>query len=318
MSLANIYTDYALKLHTKTAQAGAAVYVDGIQSQGLNTNLQTLVEGGDGALYNTFGSLVSGAPVARFASNDLKTVLDGCGLEGMLIDTDGTHPGVVMYFDRYVAGGTRGTASQATSVTFGTGRMVLRTLELMHRGAGGTISCDVHGYSATGVSPIAFNEADTVPAAAYPSVSVAWNLGKIVFNAEVMVGAERASIDFGVGIFSEARDGDVYPSVLSIQRIQPTITITGAEIDDTSWLTESGVNYTATQVVFYGRKKSEGGTFVADGTAEHIKFTLGKCRVDPISIEGDPKSLTLRITPWYTAAGTPVSPIAINTASAIT
>jgi hypothetical protein len=317
MSLTKLFTDYALKLHAKTAQTGGAVYIDGIQSQGINVDHAVRVEGADGAVYNTFGSLVSGAPIGRFVSNDLKTVLDACGLTGMLIDADGTHPGVVQYFDRYVPGGTRGVAGQALSCTVASGLMTLVSLELAHRGTA-TVTGQFHGCSATGVAPIAWNEADSVPAAAYPAVSAAWTLGKIMFNSEVLVGAQRVGVDFGVGIISEARDSDIYPSVISIQRIQPIITIVGAEIEDTSWLTEDGIGYAASQVIFYARKKAEYGTFTANETAEHIKFTLGKCRIGIGGIEGDPKQITVRVTPWYTAGVSPVAPISINTASAIT
>ena len=68
MVLTKRWTDFGLKLHTKTAQAAAAVRVDGIRDQSINNALRTMTEGGDGSIYNTFGSLVSGAPTASQAA----------------------------------------------------------------------------------------------------------------------------------------------------------------------------------------------------------------------------------------------------------
>ena len=88
-------------------------------------------------------------------------------------------------------------------------------------------------------------------------------------------------------------------------------------IDQLATLTVDGAFYTASQVTLYGRKRDEGtGTYVADGTAEHLKFTLGKCRIDPTGISGNPKEIGMVITPWDTPGG--VAPIAFSTASAIT
>jgi hypothetical protein len=74
-----------------------------------------------------------------------------------------------------------------------------------------------------------------------------------------------------------------------------------------------GAYYTASQVKVYARKKAEGGTFVADGTAGHMSFTMGKCRVEPS--DAGPGLINIKITPWSTPGS--VAPLAINTAVAI-
>ena len=79
MTVSKRWTEFSLKLHALTAQAAGAVYVDGIRQQSLNQALSTRLEGADGAAYNTFGSLVSGAPVARFSTSDLAVMALGAG-----------------------------------------------------------------------------------------------------------------------------------------------------------------------------------------------------------------------------------------------
>lgn len=313
MSLSKRFTNWALMLHTATAQSGGAVYLDGIRSLGLSPNLRTALEGSDGSPYNTFASLVSGAPSLSFATTDLPAILNEC-TAFMLVDSDGTHPGVLLYLQRYAEGGTRASAN-AHETTIANGIMVLRSLELSHQEAA-VISGEVLATQSGATPPIAFDEAATIPTQ-FPATSVVFTLGKVDLNGTELAGVESVSIDFGVQELVESKDSDVYPTFASVQRIQPTITIRAAHVDLTSLLTEDGTNYAATQVTIYARKRAEGGTYVADATAEHIKLTLGKCRVDTGAIEGDPKTIGIRLSPYYTPGGSPVLPITFDTASAI-
>lgn len=320
MALTKRFTDYAVKLHTLTAQAAAAKYVDGVSDIALNSNLRTRVEGGDGLVYRTFGALVAGAPAARLTASQVKTFLDECGLEGMLIDKDATHPGVVFYFQKYKLGGTRETAATAVhhSTTIENGILVPRTLDVEAQGAA-RISAEAIAIKSGAIDPFVFKEDDTLPSAVYPAAEVEHTIGKVDLNGTTLDGVKRASIDFGIALIVDpGGDSEIYPSHVAIDVIDPTITLVTEHIDLTTTLTEDGLYHAAETVIVYLRKRAEGGTFVADGTAEHIKFTLGKCRVEWQSISGKPKEMAVLIKPWYTTGATPKSPLAINTASAIT
>ena len=320
MSVSKMFTNYAVKLLTKTAQGVAgAVYVDGVQDLTLNSQLQTRVLGGDGSAYNTFGALVSGAPTAQFTALALKKFLDACGLTGMLVDADATYPGVVLYFQRNKQGGTREAqdASNHFSVTVANGLLVPRSLSLPHQGEA-ALQAELFAIKSGSTEPLVFSAAADLPASVYPSVDAVHTLGPVKFNAATIDGLDNANIDFGLDVAVEARDSDVYPTFVYIRRIQPTITLSGVHADVLSTLTPDGKYYTAQQVIVYGRKRAEGGTFEADATAEHLKFTLGKCRVDWESVQGDPKQINMRLQPWYTAGASPVSPLAISTAAQIT
>lgn len=320
MSLSKRYGFWAVKLHAKTAQSAAAVHVDGIISQGISPNLRTSLLRGDSAVYNTFGSLVAGAPGANFATNDVKALLDACGVTGMLIDTDGSHPGVVLYWQKYAEGGTRDILASGThmSSTFGNGILVPVSVNLPHQGAA-SVSASLLGRSTDGsTSPVAWSETASLDAGIYPSQAVQWGLGPVDLNGTDVEGVLNASIGFGLQPYAESGDDDVYPTTTGLVVIQPAVRLTTRHVDITSVLTEHGLGYSASQVILYAKKRTEGGTFVADGTAEHIKFTMGKCRVEPGPVSGDPATREVVITPWYTAGGSPVTPISVNTASAIT
>ena len=319
MALSKTWTDWAVKLHTKTAQAGAAVHLHGITDQSLNTELQVLLGRGDGLPYNTFGAIRSGAPAGAFSTSQLKAFLDACGMTGMLIDADGTHPGVVMYFQKEAEGSTRDAANAGThqSYTFANGILVPRTLSMSH-GGDAVLAAGLIARKTSAVEPLVFNEADSLTASIYPTVATMFGLGPVDFNSTTFDGLDSVEVDFGLQVRASGADGDVFPTRTVIVMIQPVVRMSGVHVDITSTLTEEGKYYTAEQVVFYAKKRAEGATYTADGTAEHIKFTLGKCLVVPDAIQGDPKSINVTITPWYTAGGSPVAPMAINTASAIT
>jgi hypothetical protein len=222
-----------------------------------------------------------------------------------------------MYFQKYLAGATRATGAAQFSATFANGLLVPRTIVLPHQGTA-SAQAEIATFKNAAVAPVVFNEADTLPATVYPQVAAAWTLGPVKLNAVTVDGVENVSIEPGVGLVTDGRDSDIYPTLAAVGEISPSVTLRGAHIDITSTLTEDGAYYTAAQVKIWARKKAEGGTFVVDGTPEHVLFTLGKCRVEPIGIAGNPKGIDLRLTPWYTAGGSPVSPITVNTAIAIT
>lgn len=315
MSLSKLYTEWAIKLHAKTAQAAAAAYIGGIVDQGLSRDLQTMLEGGEESIYRSFGALVGSRAGARATSKDIKAVLDALGVAYMTVDSDETHPGVVMYFQRYAAGASRATAA-AFSATFANGLVVPRTLEFPHQAAA-TAGLEVFPYKSGSTGAVVYNEADTIPTA-YPELTTSFTKGPLKLNGTEVDGLDRVTIEPGVEVITEGRDSDLEPTFAAVSRIMPVLTANGAHIDITSTLTEDGAYYAASQVVFYARKRSEGGTFVADGTAEHIKFTFGKCRVEVLGVSGNPKSVSLRITPWRTPGVSAVAPLAVNTTSAIT
>ena len=317
MALSLLYTDYPLVLDADTAQGGTAVYVNGTTT--INPQLTTAVQASDGSVYNTMAFLQSGEPVASFSSADLKAFLDECGVTGMLIDSGDDGAGVIVYYQKYAAGGTRASGSVQHSTTIGDGLLVPRSISLPHRGIA-TLTAEVQAISSNGVlNPLTFAETAALPAATYPAVDATYTLGMVDLNSTQIQGVINVSIDFGIQIIRESSDSDVYPTIVSIQMIQPSITVTTRHLSDTTTLTEAGVEYAASLVEVYARKRDEGGTFVADGTAEHIKFAMGKCRVDPVAISGGGSgTLQFRITPWYTSGGSAVTPITINTAIAIT
>ena len=80
----------------------------------------------------------------------------------------------------------------------------------------------------------------------------------------------------------------------------------------------TGLKVTHANTAFYLRKRAIGSTFVANGTAQHIKFTAeGLATIDnAMQVSGDePSSTTLTMPLHYDGTN---APLVIDTASAIT
>lgn len=308
MSVSKLWTNYSVKI-------GSGTYLDGVVDASLNTSLATQVEAADGEVFASFGSLVKGSPAGRFSSLDLKATLDAIGVTSTAIPGSG---GATLFFRRMSQGGTRDAANAGTHVSalFNTGIMVPRRISA-RSGDAARIEAEFFAIQNGGTAPVTYSGTANLPANT-PGTAAIWTVGKIVLNSTVLDGLESTDLDFGVNVLVESRDSDVYPTFASVRSQRPTIRVRGVHIDQLpgAAVTADGFYYTATQVVVYFRARAEGGTFVADGTASHIKFTLGKCRVEGQSIGGDPKVLDLLITPWLDTGG-PNNPLAVNTASAI-
>ena len=176
-----------------------------------------------------------------------------------------------------------------------------------------TASVRVIPVATSSVDPVAFDEAVALPTLT-EAVSNMWTLGKVDLNGTELAGVDSLTCNFGINAQALSRDSDIYPTHVSIESIMPSIQLTTNQVNLTSTLTEEGAYYTAGQVIFYAKHYSEGGTYVADGTETHLSFSLGKCRVEPTSIDGDPKRMSVLITPWASGA---TAPITIDTTAAI-
>ena len=317
--LTQLHTDYPVVFDTQTGQGGSAKYVN-VSDLSADAQLVSEVMRSSGDKYPTFVYLKRGEPIAEFSSPDLKEYFDAVGVEELLVDSGGAGDGIILYFQKHAQGSMRtapGT-EEHMSLTIGDGVVFANTLT-MESGEDAVVSCKIIATSSDGITmPFVSNEAVALPSGIYPQVDNLFTLGKVDLNGTELQGKSRATINFGPQPVPGVNvDSDIYPTYVTMHTFMPRITVVTHHIDILSALTEEGKYYTAEQLTMYARARAEGSKYKSDVTAEHIKFTLGKCRVDWGRIEGNPKTVTLMITPSYTPGGSPVSQLAINTASAI-
>lgn len=262
--------------------------VAGVNARNITGGGEVRAEPADGNLNPTFISTTGQKPAASFTTMAIATAL------AKLNAADGTYwtitgAGCVMYARTHVAGGTRAGASLHRSYTFNLGIVIPRTLTVDHQGDA-TLDCDVIITYDGNNDPVVIS-ADTI---SLPSgfndierFALPTSGGIVIGNDDgsptpaTLSSVRSMSIDFGVTATTEGADSDVWDTQSSIQSIAPVITLNGIDI---AWLQASGItdkvpfaglSIEHASTAIYLRKRATGGTFVADATAEHIKFTAG-------------------------------------------
>lgn len=306
MAVSKMWTDYSVKI-------GSGTYIDGVTSASTGTGLQTNVEGGDGEVYASFGSLAAGAPTARFTSLNLKAVLDALGATGAAID--GTNH-CTLYSRRMAQGGTRDAAGAGTHVSYvyNNGIMVPRRISA-RSGSNASIDAEVTARSNGATAPVTYSATANLPGNT-PGTSLVYTVGPVILDSTTLDGLQSVDVDFGIGLHVERGESEIYPSFVTVRSIRPKIRVKGVHIDQLAALTADGTSYAASLVRVFFRKRAPGSTFVLDGTAEHVKILCGLARVEWHSVDSDPKTVDIEITPWLDTGG-PTNPLTISTLSAI-
>lgn len=135
---------------------------------------------------------------------------------------------------------------------------------------GATVNLEVHWISSDGTSS-AFtgSSGNSIAAEAY---NVEFALGPVDINGTDLSTVQSIRVNPGLQVVKRGGNGAAYPTHCSIQRADPSIDITVDDIDEVIAYTDGFTDCTSFECYF--RKRADGGIYVADGTAEHIKFSF--------------------------------------------
>lgn len=231
----SLHSSHSVKIHPLAFGASPAVIVGGITSLSHSLNAQT-ESPQDGGPYNPTVVMASEAPELSFQTTSLKAILDLVGLQGMCIDHDGTHPGVVAYSQKHERCGIDGRASGANhqSVTYPFGHLFIEQIQASAN-AHATVSCKVHALSKTsGVKPYAVSYAAELPAS--PVLQVYQIARPKVLGVQVER-VESVTIQYGNNIEKTDDLDSIWPTDLDTGKTQCMITITTR---DPEWFESAG------------------------------------------------------------------------------
>jgi hypothetical protein len=117
---------------------------------------------------------------------------------------------------------------------------------------------------------------------------------------------------------TEGADSDIWDGFSWVQSVLPSIRLDGVK---KRWLDSTGIPLTGlicthanSSIIF--RKRAAGGTFVAQGTAEHVKATFAGLAVVPTVFEADgnaPGTVSIEIPINWDGTN---NPVVMNTATA--
>jgi hypothetical protein len=161
------------------------------------------------------------------------------------------------------------------------------------------------------------NDPIQVPAAAI-SASAAqvapWTLGPVKVNGSWLDGVQSVSIANNCEVIKHKGDGDAYPTLITIRRCKPVVTIETSNLRSVAAFAREGVAITALDVFLKRRKPSK--LCYADGDAQHIKIAYEAGTLKWTGSRGDPAGATLEAhielksgstSPWVVTASSAIS-----------
>lgn len=285
MAVANVHTLYAVDVDPITV--ADAVFIDQITDYAVDPAIQEILAAGDGQVDPTFVATMAQSPRIRFSSSALATILaeasSAFALNGLKIDADGSHDGCEFWFQKVAEGGTRSAGSTHIKLTIKEGLLLPRAINASQGGVATMTLEALATYDGTN-NPIvvAANQA----LVGSPGVSELFTLGPVSINGTALNAIQNCAIDLGIQEIVASGDGQTWPTFAGIMSRAPLITLTTLEAISLSTFGLAGTAQTASDSVIYLRKIAEGGTRVADATAEHIKFTVDEGMIRVRSVGG--------------------------------
>lgn len=305
------------KAHTLYGVVAGATVIGGITQQNVNLGTQVRGEASSGEVYARFQSVVAQKPAATFTTLNVAAALAVSGLTAKAISA--LSPATLLLWAQKIAeGGSRAGVTSHRSYTINDGILFPTTLTVGHQGD----AVLPYGVAVTwdGTNnPVVLSESQTLTAGITDAER--FTLGPVTIESIALSEVRELQIDFGLQVVTEGGDSDIWDTMAYIKAVQPAITLRGIDIEwfkDSGGVPLAGLPITHANTSIYLKKRAAGGTFVADATAEHVKFTAnGLAHVaNAFDANGDALAECDLVIPLK-YDGTLV-PLVVNTASAIT
>lgn len=295
-------------------ELGATV-AGGVIRQSVNTGTEVMSEGTSGDVYPRSNFITAQRSGAAYESKHLKSHLDITTLFGKDITT--LSGGLKMYLQKLAVAGARATGSVHRKFTIAKGVLLLRSITCEHQGDAVAVFEAIATSDGTNAPII---EADTSALPTSVADAERFSLGPVTIGGVVIDGIRRFELDMGMNVTREGAGSEVWDYTVAIRDIKPKLKISGIDYE---WLKSTNIPFTGKAAAHadskaYLRKRADASTFVADGTASHIKFTMaGMCYIDQAfdARNNAPGEVSLCLETKYDGTN---APLILNTAIAVT
>jgi hypothetical protein len=225
---------------------------------------QVIREANSGEPYARNAYITGQAPSGEFSTPAIATALAAIGPMGGALTAAAP---LVLYAQKRTAGGTRATGSVHQSYTVAPGIVIPNRLSCDHGGIAQL------SYSYAAVSTDGATEPVTISATAaladLPKTDDHFGLGAVTIGGSTLASKTNVSVDFGVRLTVSGSDGDIWPTIVTIEVVEALITIATLDMTLASiGLDGLAATHANTSIVF--RKREVGGTFADDG---HVTLT---------------------------------------------
>ena len=242
----------------------------GISQQNVRTGTQVAGESTDGEVYVRHQSINEQKPVATWTTNWIATALALIGLTGKAIEDLGG--GLSLYAQKHAKGGTRAGAGSHRKYNMTEGLILPQALSVQHRGDA-TLSYLAAATFDGNNDPVVPTDNVSLPGGL--SGAERFTLGPATIESVSLPQIRSFELNFGLTAEGEGADSDIWDTIISIADIAPVFTLRGIDVE---WFKSTNIPLTGkaashANTAVYLKKRASGGTFVANGVAEHIKFT---------------------------------------------
>lgn len=292
-----------------------ASLLGGITSQNIVNNADVRGEITSGQVYARFLAMYAQKIAPSFSTNAVASFLAVCGTAGVSIAT--LSGGAKFYAQAYAQGGTRTSGSAHKSYQFLAGILAPRTLSVPHQGDA-TLSYELVVIYGGGGDPLIIADSVALPALS-TGEDEKFTLAGATVGGVALGQKTNFQIDFGLDVLAESADSEIWDTFASIRQIQTVLSFNGMDVDwfKAANIPLAGKPATHANSIVYLQKRAQGGTFVAAGTAAHIKFTAaGLAYIDkPFDAAGNNAAdITCRMPLYFDGTNLP---LIVDTASII-
>ncbi len=265
MAVSDLYGLYAVELASTTV-------IGGVSGNSINIGSSVVNEPSSGEPITRFQALLAQSPSASFSTMHIASILDELTGSPPYFEDMAT-PGLRLYAQQRADGGTRAAGSSHLKYTMTECLLMLRSISAEHQGNAVAQLDAIAKYDGTNEPLIP--STSSLPTLVDDTERFTLPAGGVSIGGKTIDQVKSIQIDFGVNGRPEGSDSDIWPTHVGIDSIAPTIRINGI---DPAWFSASniplqGLSGTHANTTIKLRKRADGGSFVADLTAEHIAFT---------------------------------------------
>lgn len=266
-----IHTLYGVELFTDAM--GSAVLLGGITQQSIVTGTRLQGDPTSGDPYVRHQAIHAQKPRATFSTLQIARALDNIGPSGLKIKSE-SNTGLRLYQRKYDEGSTPASGSNHIRHTIREGLLVPRQLSCSHQDDATLQYEALVTYDGTN-DPIVPADSVALPTGLLDDER--FTLAAVTIGGVLITQVTNLTLDFGLDAQTEGSNSDIWDTHSSIRSVSPSLTLKGI---NAKWFSSAvipliGKKGTHANTSFYLRKrKDDGSTFVADGTTEHIKFTM--------------------------------------------
>lgn len=270
-----------------------ATFISQFTSQEVSPGIQAMVANAAGQVHPQFAANMGQQPEIRFTTPQVKSILDLVSSTG-IYDLSGGNTD--LYFKVAADQGTRTASASAAHHRFraAQGLLILERISAGHRSEAQAQCRIICAYDGTN-SPLVY--AGSTALSGTPASGEHFVLGECHLNGSEIDGVQNLDMDYGQNVMQAGSGGELYDTFNALLQSTPTVTITA--LNSAFWGTATLNGLDLSSASLYLRKMARTGR-VADGTAEHIKFTLadGLIYIGSTSGEGmSPNQSTILVRP---------------------